>query len=291
MTSSSRKIKSEILKVIPRNVSERQAIIAGMFCSAAKRHANAPSLSVKIDESNSELVRRLLQSEEINSTYEDGKFTIIDSENVKTDAFVEFYKLCFNAAAIDALASDSNFSRNFIKGVYVHCGYYSNPKQKYSVELHIHNRSITNLVIMMMRLQGIDPLVTEHEDKDVVYLSDGDKVAEFLGIIGASTALMEFEAIRVQHEMNALVNRQTNCDLGNTKRQTEAGLKRRELFKKLEQSQEIAKLTPELMEVVRLHNDNPGLSIAQLGALMDPPISKSGMNHRLQKLMEIAESL
>lgn len=289
--SGSRKIKTEILKVIPRNVSERQAIIAGMFCSAAKRKVQEPSLSIKIDESNMELVRRLLQAEDISSTFEEGKITIIDSEEFKTESFVEFYKLCFNAAAIDALASDISFSRNFIKGVYVHCGYYSNPNQKYSIELHIHNRSITNLVIMMMRLQGIDPLITEYDDKDVVYLSDGDKVAEFLGIIGASTALMEFEAVRVQHEMNALVNRQTNCDLGNTRRQTEAGLRRRELFKKLEQSEEIAKLTPELMAVVKLHNDNPGLSITQLGQLMDPPISKSGMNHRLQKLMEIAEAL
>lgn len=291
MISASRKIKTEILKTIPRNVSERQAIIAGMFCSAAKRQAVEPSLHIRIDDNNMELVKRLLQLEEINCEYDDGKIYILDSEVITKEAFIDFYKLCFNAGAIDGLASDKKFSRCFLKGVYINCGYFSNPNQKYSVELHIHNRAITNLVIMMMRFQGIDPLITEHKDKDVVYLSDGDRVTEFLGIIGASTALMEFEAVRVQHEMNALVNRQTNCDLGNTKRQTEAGLKRRELFFKLEQSDEHKKLTPELMEVVKLHNANPGLSIAQLGALMDPPISKSGMNHRLQKLMEIAESL
>ncbi|MCQ2482438.1 MAG: DNA-binding protein WhiA [Clostridia bacterium] len=293
MDSISKKIKAEILRNIPRNipVSERQAVIAGIFCSAAKANATAPELSVRIEEEIAEGIRKLLNAENIGSSYSDDKLKINESGEISGSEFKEFYRICFNGAAVDALSSDISFGRCFLKGVFVSCGYFSDPQKKYSVELHVRNRRITNLVVMMMRMQQIDPLIMEREHTDVVYLTDGDKISDFLSIIGSSSGLLDFENVRVQHEMNALVNRQTNCDLGNTKRQAEAGVKRRELFRKLEESEEYAKLTPELKNVVKLHNDNPGLSISQLGAMMDPPISKSGMNHRLQKIMEIANNL
>lgn len=291
MESISRKLKAEVLRNIPRNVSEKQAVIAGIFCSAANSESTEPSLKIRIEENLAEPIRKLLLQEQIHSEYHDESLYIVDSDEITGEAFKEFYKLCFNGAAIDALSADSMFSRCFIKGVFINCGYFSDPNKKYTIELHIRNRRITNLVVMMLRVGNIDPLIMEREYTDVVYLTDGDKISDFLGIIGASACLMDFESTRVQREMNALVNRQTNCDLGNTKRQAEAGVKRRELFYKLAESEEFAKLTPEQKAVVKLHNDNPGLSIAQLGAMMDPPISKSGMNHRLQKLMEIAETL
>ena len=109
--------------------------------------------------------------------------------------------------------------------------------------------------------------------------------------MGASTARLTFESIRAEREMNSGVNREVNCDSGNTGRQADAAARRGELIGKLMASPEAEKLPRSLYEAAVVHQQNPGASIAELGKMMNPPIGKSGMNHRLTRLLEIAESM
>ena len=85
--------------------------------------------------------------------------------------------------------------------------------------------------------------------------------------------------------------RTVNCDEGNFRRQSEAGATRNEQIERLMKSELAVLLTPELKAAAIANLENPGASIAELGAMMDPPISKSGMSHRLSKLLELAASL
>ena len=103
--------------------------------------------------------------------------------------------------------------------------------------------------------------------------------------------MMEFENIRAGKDVNSKVTRAVNCDEGNTKRQAEAAAARHELIAKVMMSGKANKLAPELREAARAHMENPGASLAELGAMMDPPIGKSGMRHRLDKIAEFAKSL
>ena len=103
--------------------------------------------------------------------------------------------------------------------------------------------------------------------------------------------MMEFENIRAEKDVNSKVIRAVNCDEGNTKRQAEAAAVRNELITKVMNSGLASKLSPELREAAKAHMENPGASLAELGAMMDPPIGKSGMRHRLDKIAEFARNL
>ena len=103
--------------------------------------------------------------------------------------------------------------------------------------------------------------------------------------------MMEFENIRAEKDVKSKVTRTVNCDEGNTKRQAEAAALRNELITRVMESGKANKLPPELRDAAKAHMENPGASLAELGAMMDPPIGKSGMRHRLDKIAEFAKSL
>ena len=98
--------------------------------------------------------------------------------------------------------------------------------------------------------------------------------------------MMDLQNIRAHHEVNRLVSQSVNLDTWTMKQQAEASARRTKQLEELLASEKAARIPKELLEVARVHIDNPGLSLAELGQLMDPPISKSGMNHRLRKLLD-----
>ena len=182
-------------------------------------------------------------------------------------------------------------ARYFLRGVFLSCGYVTDPKAAYRIELRPVNPDAAEVITGI--LSGYDLPYTEADRGDVhaIYIRNGDAVSDFLGLIGASTARLNFESIRTEREVYSNINRAVNCDSGNTGRQAEAAVRRGELIGKLMASPEAEKLPKSLYEAAVVHQKNPGASIAELGAMMNPPIGKSGMNHRLTRLIEIAESM
>ena len=184
-----------------------------------------------------------------------------------------------------------NGARLFLRGVFLSCGYITDPKSAYRIEFRPVNKEAADVITGI--LSGYDIPYTEAVRGEVhaVYVRNGDAVSDILGLMGASTARLTFESIRAEREMNSGVNREVNCDSGNTGRQADAAARRGELIGKLMASPEAEKLPRSLYEAAVVHQQNPGASIAELGKMMNPPIGKSGMNHRLTRLLEIAESM
>jgi hypothetical protein len=146
-------------------------------------------------------------------------------------------------------------------------------------------------VFAILAYEGIEPGITRRGNTCCIRFKNGDYVSDFLGMCGADSARLTFENIRIEHELNKQITRELNCDDGNTRRQAEAGAERYELFDKLLKSDKAKDLPEELLSAARASIENPGASIADLGNMMVPPISKSGMNNRLRKLMNIARDL
>ncbi|MBR1796415.1 MAG: DNA-binding protein WhiA [Clostridiales bacterium] len=184
-----------------------------------------------------------------------------------------------------------NGARLFLRGAFLACGYVTDPKQAYRVELRPVNSEASEVITGI--LSGLDIPYSEAQRGEIhaVYISSGDGVSDFLGIIGASSCRLTFENIRIEREVYSDINRAVNCDSGNTGRQAEAAVRRGELIGKLLASPEAEKLPKSLYEAAVVHQQNPGASIAELGSMMNPPIGKSGMNHRLTRLLEIAEGM
>jgi len=286
MTSFSVNVREELLKQLPRNLSQRQAILAGIFCSSELDANDEVKTSIKLPEGVAEFTSRLLKTDCVSFEKKDN---LIQISSEDADAFRESLGLCFRGNNADILSSDEGFRRCFLRGVYINCGYLSDPEKTYRLELHLCNVRIFEVLLWMLHAEDMEPAVSKRGGKTVIRLREGDKVSDFLAIIGATNAMLSFENIRAEHEILDRVNKQVNCDSANARRQAEAGAKRTEMFIKLLDSPKSRNLSEEMLSVLRLHVDNPGLSITEFGKMMDPPISKSGMNHRLKKLMEIAE--
>lgn len=185
---------------------------------------------------------------------------------------------------------DSRDRRNFLKGVFIAAGYCSDPSKSYRIELHVPDLGAVNIVTGLLEAERLAPSCAQRDGMYAVYLKNGDDVADFLGMIGASNMWLEFENVRAEHEVLGNINRAMNCDLGNTKRQAEAGAVRNEAIRRLMNSDKAKDLSDDLRMAAEVNLANPGASLKELGELMDPPISKSGMNHRIKKLLELAEN-
>ncbi|MBO4636293.1 MAG: DNA-binding protein WhiA [Clostridiales bacterium] len=288
-SSFSLRIKDEVTGHNPKDINRRQAVIAGVFCCQSAGDTGKPALEVRLPGKAGDYVSRLLSSEGIPHR-KDGDDRII-VEDPAADEFLSLYGAFFAPGATGILAAARGFERYFLQGAFLSCGYFSDPYKSYRVEFHLKNKKAAETVEAMLRSEGFNPLSTVRKSVNVIYLKNGDAVSDLLAVIGADSCKLAFESIRTEKEVMGSVTRTVNCDSANTRRQAEAGAVRNELIKKLMNSDKAATLPGELLEAARVHMENPGLSIADLGKMMDPPLGKSGMNHRLARLLEIAKAL
>lgn len=294
--SFSQDIRQELQKIIPKNLSERQALIGGIFLTGKPDKGMRFSLSHKVKtgapQSEIDYIRNLLNLvgfKNLIRELKSGTEVVIEKTSEKN--FIDCFIMCFAEKSADILSSSPDFLRNFLKGVFLSCGYCSDPNKTYRIELHVANPDVVSLIIWMLHSSDIEPSLSVKEGKTIIRFRDGDSIATFFALIGASKAYLDFEAIRVDKDVKSRVNRLVNCDVGNSKRQADASARRSELFEKLLASPESSSLPKELLMAAQVHIANPGSSIAELGKMMNPPIGKSGMNHRLAKLEEIAKGL
>ncbi len=286
--SFSVKIKLELSRIRPKNMNARQAVIAGLFCAAAKKGADHPSLEIKVIPEIRQHVGPLLKDE--------GLVFGIDKERIYVSAeskelFARLYGQCFTDDGLRLLPEEPGFAEGFMRGVFLATGYCSDPAKNYRIEFHLENDAIVRLCERMLARWDIEPILKDRTGFTALYFKTGDMVSDFIGHAGATGAMLEFENIRAEKTVSGGVTRVMNCDNGNARRLSDAAAARNNLIKKLMKSPKAAKLTPELRLAAEKALGNPGASIAELGQMMDPPIGKSGMSHRLSKLTEMANSL
>lgn len=290
MPSFSENSQIEAMKQTSKKLSDRQAILAGIFCSEAERFAKKIPRAVKLGEKNAEYVYQLLEKSELKGSLNKDTRTV----TLEDEAYEEFAALCdvcFKDKGPDMLSEIPDFRRNYLKGIFIANGYVSDPHITYRIELHIKNICASEVAVWMLNSENINIKTETRGNTDIIRFSGGDDVSDFLAMVGAAGSMLEFENIRTEKEVRADVNRMVNCDSGNSRRVAEASAERTEAFRKLLASKEAVKIPKELMEAALVAVNNPGLSITELGQLMNPPISKSGMNHRLKKLMELASEV
>ena len=123
----------------------------------------------------------------------------------------------------------------------------------------------------------------------VVYLKDSESIEDLLTLMGAVNSSLELMGIKIQKDVRNKINRQMNFESANMSRSIEAGLAQVEAIEIIEKKQGLDPLSDELKEVAILRKENPDMSLKQLGENLSVPISRSGVNHRLMKIMEIAD--
>jgi DNA-binding protein WhiA len=133
--------------------------------------------------------------------------------------------------------------------------------------------------------------MTDRKKEFIVYLKEGNAITSFLSVIGAHNALMEFENVRIIKEMRNNVNRIVNCETANLNKTVQAAVHQIESIKYIEEISGLASLPPVLRETAELRLSYPEASLSELADMASGRIGKSGINHRLKKLEQMAKDL
>ena len=137
----------------------------------------------------------------------------------------------------------------------------------------------------------LDAKIVVRKKYYVVYMKEGAKISDVLSLMGAHVAMMEFENVRILKEMRNTVNRRVNCETANISKTVLAAVKQAEDIKYIMNHKGLHHLSQGLQDIAYLRLENPEATLKELGDMLDPPVGKSGVNHRLKKISKMAEEM
>ena len=181
--------------------------------------------------------------------------------------------------------------KSFVKGAFLMCGAVSNPDKEYHIEIAAPTEEFAQFVIEMLNYFEISAKMTCRKAKYVVYLKRAEEISSVLMLLGASSSVLHLENVRIKKDVSNQVNRQMNCDTFNINRTMNAAEAQIQDIQYLDEQIGLDKLPGSLREIAEVRVSNPEISLSGLGELLNPPISKSGVNGRLRKLSELARKL
>ena len=184
-----------------------------------------------------------------------------------------------------------NLKKAFIRGSFLGSGSINDPNKKYHIEISLENKQYANILKNILKEFEITFKELERKSSYSLYSKDGEEISKFLALIGASKAVINFEEIRVIRDIRNNVNRKVNCETANLNKTVNAAVRQIEDIKFIYNSKVEDKLSDNLKEIANLRMENPDISLVELGKLLKEPIGKSGVNHRLKKIQEIANEL
>ena len=181
--------------------------------------------------------------------------------------------------------------KSALRGIFLASGSVSDPSRGYHLEIVCDSEYMAFDVKKLINGFGLRSKVSQRRNKFIVYLKDGDQIADFLSLIGASAQVLNYQNIRVTKELRNTTNRIINCDRANLNKAVNAAQQQLADIRYIASVKSLDYLPEKLRKTAELRLENPELPLSELAELFDPPIGKSGLNHRLQKISEIAEKL
>lgn len=187
-------------------------------------------------------------------------------------------------------ASQEEWARLYLRGAFLGVGTLSNPDKAYQLEFVLQNETMAASLQHFLQRYDLRAKWVRRKAHCVVYLKESDNIAKLLGLLGASGAVLRFEETRVLKELRNQLNRQVNFETANLDKTAGAAVRQIENIRWLLACGGWEPLSLELQQMATVRLQHPDATLAELGELLSPPISKSGVNHRLRKLNELAET-
>lgn len=181
--------------------------------------------------------------------------------------------------------------RAFLRGAFLSSGSVNSPEKSYHFEIACEDIQLAEDIKELMKFFELDGKIVIRKKYYVVYLKEGSMIVDALNVMEAHRALMDMENIRILKDVRNQTNRKVNCDLANINKTLTAAQRQLEDIRYIEQHSGFDRLNSGLRQVAELRLQEPDLSLKELGEMLRPPVSKSGVNHRLRRLSEIADSM
>lgn len=320
MTTFSALLKKDLSKVDSKGKNNARAELSGMIGAIgtiAIEEEGKLSLSIKTENPSVAargyvLIKEIYQIKGKIKVEKTKKFKNHHAYMVLLENFMEVKKILLDTKILTYNTNGQSFyvqkvpenltktfeqKKAYIRGIFLGCGSISNPEKTYHLELVGKKSPQTKKNPF---LQSIKELLETFEIKSnliyrkthwVLYLKEGESVANFLNVIGAHRGLFEMENIRIVKEMRNEVNRKVNCETANMNKTAAASYDQKEDILFLKRKIGLNNLPKNLYEIAEVRLNYPDDSIKELGERLDPPVGKSGVYHRLKKLSDLAEKM
>ncbi len=291
-------VKSELTQDVPHARHCRMAELAAIVTLASVRRGG--TLTVKSEnetvlERLTTLFRKLKGEGTVNEPVFENrgmkKFWSIELKDKEFENISEMLKLDEEMFPDTSIYRQPCCKRAFLRCAFLVCGSVSDPEKDYHLEFVADNDRQAELIRFMLSEFGVDAKMIHRKKYSVVYLKDGESIIDVLNIMEAHVSLMDFENVRIVKEVRNSVNRRVNCESANIDKTVKASNRQIDDINYLVETIGLDSLGKDLKATAILRLQYPESTLAELGALHDKPVGKSGVNHRLQKMSEMAEQL
>ena len=179
----------------------------------------------------------------------------------------------------------------FLRGVFLSCGTACDPNKSYHIEFVVPFKTLSMDLLKMLTDYGLKAKHMVRRYVNVIYIKDSESIEDLLTIMGAFNASMEIMNIKIYKDIRNLTNRRNNFESANLLRTADAAFDQVSAIKYLKEKGVFVTLSEDLRQVAQLRIDNEDSSLREIGEMCDPPMSRSAVNHRLQKLISISDKL
>lgn len=287
--SFSLNVKEELEKVIPNSRHCQVAELAAIIHFGCK---------IGMNNGSPEKVTIISENSSVSRKY----FTLLKKTfiiNGIAEKILQAVKVLNESGHLHSLAEEVNpvllknscCRRSFLRGAFLCLGSMSDPNKGYHLEFVCEYEAWAEQIRQMIGSFDIEARIIRRKKYYVVYLKEGAGIVDLLNVMGAHRCLMQLETLRVEKEVRNSINRQVNCEAANITKTVNAANKQIEDIKLLQKHYGLSNLPENLRQMAEIRLEHPESSLQELGGFLNPPVGKSGVNHRLRKLSEMAEKI
>lgn len=189
------------------------------------------------------------------------------------------------------LLEDNCCRAAFLRGIFFAGGSITDPLKRYHLELTTSHLQASRELEVLLRECGYPPKNVSRNSSFVTYFKQSDQIEDFLTLIGAPVAAMNIMSAKMEKDLRNSVNRRLNCDTANLDKAVEAAAEQMEAIRKLDAAGVLEKQPEKLRQTAQMRMQNPELTLSELAEEFNPPLTKSCLNHRLRKLVDMARKL
>lgn len=295
--SFSSDIKESLCGYTDENICCKKALLYGMLFFARKfssRSIELSSSSLCVTLLASSLTKELTGVDcEIKETAKKGGIlTVTGRQNISR-------VLAFFGHSVSEISFSLNYANleneccilSFLRGAFLSCGRMTDPEKGYHLEFTVTRIKSASALEALLKNAGYPALTSFRSNSRVLYFKDSEQIEELLTGIGAINGALSVMNTKVYKDLRNRVNRLTNCEAANIGKTVQASQSQIKAIKLIKQKNGFKSLPEELRQVANLRIMNPDASLSEIGKMCEPPVSRSGVNHRLTKLTEIAKKL
>lgn len=179
----------------------------------------------------------------------------------------------------------------YLAGAFLSCGAITDPEADYHLEFHLPHHNLSRDILTLLREVSLSPKLADRKGNRVIYFKESEQVEDCLTMMGASSSSLELMGIKMVKDIRNNANRVANCTTANIDKTVAAAKEQMRAIRLIQEKGMLESLPPQLKELALLRLEEPELSLRELGESLSKPLTRSGVNHRLRRIQEIAEDL